>query len=202
MYSHPLFYNTKIELGKYLKITEYKKGDVLFSEDTYCNFLGVVLDGEIDIKSYTFLEKPFTIYKASARMLFGEIVVFSKFPHFLGTGVATKNSRVILIPKDLLMMLFRLDEAILKNYLELTSDRAYMIQQRNKLLTNKNLRDRIIYYLTSESKIQNSKVVHLTQTKEQIALYLGIPRPSLSRELINMAEDGIINIEGKYITLL
>lgn len=202
MYTHPLFYNTKIDLGKYLKITEFKKGDILFGENTYCNFLGVVLDGEIDIKSSTFLSKEYTIYKAGPKSLFGDIVVFSKFPHFLGTGIANKNSRVILIQKDLLMMLFRLDEAILKNFLELSSDRAYMIQQRNKLLTNKNIRDRIIYYLTSESKIQNSKVIHLTQTKEQIALYLGIPRPSLSRELIHMAEDGLIKIEGKYITLV
>jgi len=202
LYTHPLFNNCKIDLAKYLKITEYKKGDVVFNEDTYCNFLGVVIDGEIDIKSYTFLEKEYLIYQANNKMLFGEIVIFSRFPHFLGTGIATKNSRVIIIQKDMLLMLFRLDEAILKNYLEMTSDRAYMIQQRNKLLANKNIRDRIIYYLTSEAKIQNSKAIHLTQTKEAIALHLGIPRPSLSRELINMETDGVIAVDGKYITLL
>jgi len=202
LYTHPLFSNSKIDLSKYLKVTEFKKGDVLFNEDTVCNFLGVVVEGEIDIKSYTFLEREYLIYKAGAKSLFGEIVLFSRYPHFLGTGIAIKPSKVVLIPKDMLLMLFRLDESILKNYLELTSDRAYLIQQRNKLLANKNIRDRIIYHLTQESKIQNNHVVYIAQTKETLALHLGIPRPSLSRELIHMEEDGIIFINGKYITLL
>ena len=39
-------------------------------------------------------------------------------------------------------------------------------------------------------------------SKEKLALYLNIPRPSLSRELANMAKDNIIKYDRKSITLL
>ncbi len=39
-------------------------------------------------------------------------------------------------------------------------------------------------------------------TKQKLSEILGIPRPSLSRELINMKNDNLINYEKDYIEIL
>ena len=39
----------------------------------------------------------------------------------------------------------------------------------------------------------------LDMTREELADYLGVTRPSLSRTLTQMQEDGIVSIHGKLI---
>ena len=44
--------------------------------------------------------------------------------------------------------------------------------------------------------------IKLKMTKEKIAESLGITRPSLSRELINMKDEGLIDYSRNYINIL
>jgi CRP-like cAMP-binding protein len=39
-------------------------------------------------------------------------------------------------------------------------------------------------------------------SKQQFAEYIGVQRPSLSRELINMRDEGLIEFDRKTITIL
>ena len=54
----------------------------------------------------------------------------------------------------------------------------------------------------TEYKLQNSRTIKLKMTKEKIAESLGVTRPSLSRELINMKEIGLIDYSRSYIEIL
>ncbi len=42
----------------------------------------------------------------------------------------------------------------------------------------------------------------LSMNREQFASYLNVTRPSLSRELINMQEDGLIEVDRDMIKIL
>ena len=60
----------------------------------------------------------------------------------------------------------------------------------------------IYYYLINEYKIQKSKNIRLNITKEKLAQSLGVTRPSLSRELINMKEVGVLEYDRNNILIL
>ena len=49
-------------------------------------------------------------------------------------------------------------------------------------------------------KLTNSNTFYF-DTKEKLALFLNITRPSLSRELINMKKDNLIDYDLKSITI-
>ena len=51
-------------------------------------------------------------------------------------------------------------------------------------------------------KAQQSDLVSRSITKEVIAFLLGIPRPSLSRELISLRDLGYIEFDRKIIRVL
>ena len=57
-----------------------------------------------------------------------------------------------------------------------------------------------MFYLLSEQKRLNSNIIPING-KEQLAKYLNIPRPSLSRELINLKEKGIIDFDRYQIKI-
>ncbi|MDU5262635.1 MAG: helix-turn-helix domain-containing protein, partial [Clostridium celatum] len=60
----------------------------------------------------------------------------------------------------------------------------------------------VINYILNEVKGQKSNSIILKNTKEEIASLLGIPRPSLSRELINLRDMNYIEFNRKKITIL
>jgi CRP-like cAMP-binding protein len=50
--------------------------------------------------------------------------------------------------------------------------------------------------------MQKSLIIKLKDSKESIAAYLGMPRPSLSRELIKLRDDNLIAFDRNTITIL
>ena len=71
-----------------------------------------------------------------------------------------------------------------------------------KSISFKSIRQKIINYILNEVKEQKSNSIVLRNTKEEIAAILGIPRPSLSRELIKLRDMNYIEFDRKEISVL
>ncbi|MDD3172026.1 MAG: helix-turn-helix domain-containing protein, partial [Bacilli bacterium] len=63
------------------------------------------------------------------------------------------------------------------------------------------IKDKVLFFLSETSKRTKSKIIKI-KSKEQLALFLNIPRPSLSRELIILKDLGLIDYSKNYIKLL
>ena len=71
----------------------------------------------------------------------------------------------------------------------------------NKILTHKNIEDRIYYYLNS--KIHNPKDNYVTiKNVTELSKILNLPRPSVSRSLSKMEEKGLIKRDKNRIEVL
>jgi CRP-like cAMP-binding protein len=57
-----------------------------------------------------------------------------------------------------------------------------------------------MFYFETLVKKSKTNVVYI-KNKERLAEYLNIPRPSLSRALIELKDLKMIDINGKYITI-
>jgi CRP-like cAMP-binding protein len=69
-----------------------------------------------------------------------------------------------------------------------------------KVLASGSLREKIVRFLFLE--LQGKRELELTGSREFMAAYLAVTRPSLSRELSAMQKDGILQVEGKTIKVL
>ena len=56
--------------------------------------------------------------------------------------------------------------------------------------------------LLDEYKKQNSLFLTFSYTRKKMAEMLDVPRPSLSRELINMRNEGIIDFDKNVIKII
>lgn len=195
---HILFENTNIDINNFKKVN-YKKNQVVFNEGDKCNYIGLVENGSITITTYTYNEKEYEINNITDNGLFGEFIIFNS-AKYLGTGIASKNTTVIQLTKKELLELFK-NKTFSENYLTLISNINLRIQQKIKLLSQKEIRDKIMFLLLENKKITNSNTFFFN-TKEKLALFLNITRPSLSRELINMKKDKLIDYNLKSITLI
>lgn len=182
------------------KEMRYKKGEVIYSEGEKCNNFSVVYSGQVLITTFTETEREYAINVLSSGDTFGELLLFSNFDCYLGNIVATRETTILNISKEDLLIELHNNPDLMLLFLELVSSEAMALQTRNKILLQPSIRDRIMFYLNERRKVEDSDIFYI-DSKESLARYLNMPRPSLSRELISMQEDGIITYGKHYIKI-
>ena len=84
----------------------------------------------------------------------------------------------------------------------LLSDKVIVLNNKIKSISLKNIKQKVADYILQEYKSQKQLIVNLKMNKEEIANFIGIPRPSLSRELIKLRKEKIIDFDRNNITIL
>jgi CRP-like cAMP-binding protein len=196
---HPLFSNCQVDYQNYLNIKTYTRNEVIFNEGQICKTIGLVIKGNVQINTYT-LNEEYNITNVNSGETFGETLLFTNNPHYLGDVISTKESQIAFINKSNLVYLLQHDTILLNNYLSIISNKGLANQKRVKVLVQKNIRDKIMFYLFNEAKTLQSNIIPII-SKEQLAKLLNIPRPSLSRELISMKKDKLLDFDRYTITL-
>lgn len=193
-----LFDNAK-DFEKYVYYKKYNKGEIIYFEGDECKNVSIIIKGEISITTYNY-DFITEINHLKDNELFGDSLVLSSDNRYLGNVNAIKDTTLCIIPKENWLNLLK-NETILKNYLEIVSNKVFKIQSKVKILSQKTIRDKILFYILTEYKRTNKKEIKI-KSKEALAMYLNIPRPSLSRELINLKNEGILDFNRYSITLI
>lgn len=188
----------KDEYDKYIELKQYNKNEIIFSEGLVCNYIGVVLEGQLVISTITVNDKEEVINIINKNCVFGNNLIFSSSPIFLGNIISQTNSRIAFISRNNLKLIFKDNKEFLYKYMELLSDQILIEKQKNKLLVHKNIRDRLLYYFNNEQKKKGQIRI---KSIAELARILSLPRPSVSREIYKMVDDNIIEYNNKNIII-
>lgn len=187
--------------SKYVKIASYSKDEIIFMEDDICLNLSIILKGNVEIQKVDPSGKLLSVASLKAGDIFGENLLFGDRNIYPMT-VATKSESLVLhISKDVVAVLCQQNLEFLYSFLNLLSNKAIALSSKIKQVTLKTIRQKICEFLYSEYSHPNNKI-SLKMSKQEWAYNLGVQRPSLSRELIKLKEDGIIDYEKDYVLIL
>ena len=177
------------------KVKTYEKNDLIFNEGDKCNYVCIVTNGAVKISTTSSLYNEFIISTIKSGESFGENLIFSERPFYLGDIIATKKTSILFLSKKEYL---KYVSENLEEFLQENSKRYLLLQQRTKILLQKSIREKILFYLISKYNSTNSLDIKIT-SKEKLAKYLNIERPSLSRELIKLKEEGLIDYNRHFI---
>lgn len=182
-------------------IKNYSKNDIIAMEGDTCTSIGLVLDGNIDIKR-TLGTKVIHVSSFSKGHIFGEVIAFSDVNLYPATVTSSTSSKIMFISKDNFIKFCTSHKDFLEMFLNDLTNKIFVLNKSITNLTFNNIRQKICNFLVTEYKLQNSQNIKLKMTKEKIAESLGITRPSLSRELIHMKDMGLIDYSRNHIKIL
>lgn len=185
-----------IDINNIKGITKtYKKDDIVFEEGTPCEKIGYVIEGGVKIITDTINYNEYTIANIEKDDVFGEILLFSSNPVYNGTVIANKKTIIKFISKKDILLYIKDNP---EDYLNLISDKFINLNNRTKILLQKNIEEKILFYIYSYQKKNNTNIIPII-SKEKLASYLNIPRPSLSRTLIELKKKKLIDYDLNYI---
>ena len=180
-------------------IHEYKKNDYIFFQGDVPNKLYLILNGEVELGSINVNGKVLRITNISEGEDFGEVELFLNKDRYSGYAKAKTDVKLLEIAKDFFGGRCEKNcshhSKVVFNMLELFAKRTDENNQQLEVLTSGNLKQRIATYLLEHA--DNNNLVSLSMNREELALYLNTTRPSLSRTLLSLQEDGFIHLSSR-----
>lgn len=185
-----------IEERNIIEEKTYQKGDHIFrvgdvTGDAYYLIEGSILVYRIDPNG-----KRFIIKKIQKPGVFGE--VYSYLKEGLDFSAQAEVSSKILIIHDFASIFAYGSKGFLKSYIDMLSIKCLELSRTNQITSQASLRQKISKYLLLN---QENSIVKVNLSREEWADILATTRPSLSRELSNMVDDGLIEIKDKKIKI-
>ena len=183
-------------------INKYDKGDIIALENSPCDKIGLVLSGSVDIKRVLTSNKIVHVSSFNSGHLFGEIIAFSNASLYPATVISSTNSEVMFIDKDDFIYFCTNHPDFLRLFLNDLTNKILTLNKSITGLSFSTIRQKICNFLIQESNIQGTNFIKLNMTKQKLSESLGVPRPSLSRELINMKDHGLIDYTKDIIKII
>lgn len=184
------------------EVNIYNKGEIIAIEGDDCHSLGIILEGRIEIQKIFPSGQIMTINNFKEGNIFGESLVFTDKHSYPATITAMEYSEIMYIEKSNIINLSVLDTRVLTNFVSILSSRILMLNNRISNLSQDTIRKKISNYLLFEYENQDSLFLTIPFSRKKMAELLNIPRPSLSRELTNMRDEGIIDFDKNIIKIL
>lgn len=186
-------------------IKHYKKNEIITIEKSKFTGIGLVLEGEASLTKDNLAGDRLIIARIKAGDIFGEISAFVD-ESWLETVTARVDSQVLFLsPERIVGMCPHMcngHRILIQNTLHLVSQKAYVLHKKVEILSLSSIRKKVSTYLLEQYYIKEIPKFKIPLKRNELAEYLHIQRPSLSRELANMKEEGIIEFQGNTFTVL
>lgn len=184
------------------RVSEYDGATTLAVEGSPCAHLSVVVEGSVEIQKVLGSGRAITIDRLAEGSIFGEALLFPSKQRYVATITTAAPTTIIQISAGEIARLCREEPGFLEIFLGLLSGKMLMLNRRIRELSYSNIRQKVAARLLEESIRQDDRTVELGVTRKEMADDMGIPRPSLSRELGRMRDDGLLTFSGNRVTIL
>lgn len=180
----------------------FRKGQSIFSEGDEGIGFYVVASGRVKVFKLSPEGKEQILHILGPGEPFGEVPVFAG-QHFPASAEALEESRLFFFPRASFVRLIRKNPGLALNMLAVLSRRLRVFASLIEDLSLKEVPGRLAAYLLYLSnKDRGATDLELTITKGQLASLLGTIPETLSRILGKMSAQGLIETDGRKITLL
>ncbi len=200
---------TEEEQSKMLKCAAarektYAAGEYIFRQGDKPKCMFLITKGSVMIAKDFLTGKRNVLFTVHELDVFGEMFAFSDENQYWYDAIACEEVKVLEIPFGFFYGFCehacKKHQTIVKNMLNIFSKKSFMMTKKLYLLSGKTLRERIAMWVLDNAG--EGRDFSSNMKREELADYLGTTRPSLSRELMNMQAEGLIDVKRSLIRIM
>ncbi|MGI6712435.1 MAG: Crp/Fnr family transcriptional regulator [Bacillota bacterium] len=187
------------------RIESYKKNELVTIEGDIFTGIGVVLSGEMIVTKENVAGNRVIMEIISPGEMFGEMSAFSGEGVWPATVVAQVNSTAMFLASEKIAgeceKLCPSHRLLVINMLKIISNKAIRLNTKVEYLSMKSMRGKISTFLLEQYKRTGKNTFMMPLKRDELADFLNVSRPSLSREMGRMRDEGIIEFHRASIKL-
>ncbi len=176
----------------------FQKGEHLFNAGDTAKGMYYVESGAIRVYRMDDEGKEVEVVRLEDGDFLGEAVLFVS-PAYPAFAQAVKDSEVWFIPKEALFQQLEKDPVASRFFLTLLAQKCVTLNQRIEALGLNTVKQRLAQYLLARCSGDRECQIDLDIKKHDLARLLGTISETLSRNLRQMQEQGLIEVRGTRI---
>ncbi len=207
IYKSPLFTGlnpaeTDSLLNDKSRVKQYPAGEIIAIQgDQYKNLL-LIEQGTVKGEMTNPSGERIIIEEISAPRSIAPAFLYAS-DNTLPVDVITLTPTIIIsIPRENFTTILQSNSQVLTNFMRSMSDRSKFLSERVQLLGFGSIKSKLANYLLKQIKRTNQSKFDLPHTHQELADMFGVTRPSLSRAIGQLAENGTISVQKKHISIL
>lgn len=184
----------------------YERNELITRQGESFSRIGLVLSGRANVLREKASGLRLVMENIGPGDLFGEIAAFAGGDRWPATVQSTERTEIIFISKEKLVSgcehACNWHQKLTANFVAIISARAMMLSNKIEYLTIKSMRGKIAAFLYDQYIFEESLEFDIGMNRNEMADFLNVSRPSLSRELKRMKEEEIIDFHLSEFRIL
>lgn len=188
------------------RLLRVPKGDPVFLEGDPAGFIGMVLEGGVQVVRDGYYGERTLLTHAQAGELFAEAFACAGIQAMPVSAYALKPSTVAVF--DLQKMLTvcangcRFHNQLIRNLLGVVAEKNLQLGTKIRYMSRKTTKEKLIAYLLDQAKQQGSAEFTIPLDRQTLADFLGVERSAMSAELSKLRNAGVLECKGSRFRLL
>lgn len=184
----------------------FLKDSFIKNEGDPADFIGIVLDGSIQVLQFDFNGNRSIIASFSEGEIFAEAVSsaeLSSLPFFIQS--ATDCEILFLNEKQIRHQCdgaCTFHSRLIQNLLKIVSRKNMLLNQKLRYMSHKTTAEKLLSFLEDQAKQHRSNEFTIPYDRQALADYLGVERSAMSAEINKLQKQGVLETRKSWFKLL
>jgi len=188
------------------KLVSVRKNDYVAFAGNSFDGLGILLSGQAVVSRENAAGKRIIMTNLNAGDIFGEMIVFSSLATWPVSVQAITDCTAMFLSKEKIVKTCgkacKWHYDMILNLMSIISDKALTLNKKLDYISIKSMRVKISTYLLELYKKTGSTSFIMPLNRNELADFLNVSRPSMSREMGRMRDEGIIDFHRSAVKIL
>jgi len=166
---------------------------------------GLVLSGQMEVIKENALGQQMILTVVGPGEMFGEVAAFSGAKFWPASVRVREEAVVVYLTAEQVLGLCEQGcfshRQMMVNMMKILAEKAMVLNRKVEYLSIKSLRGKVCALLYEHYQRSKSLNFQIKMNRSEMAEYLNIPRPSLSRELGGLRDEGILSFDRSAFTI-
>lgn len=183
----------------------YSKDFFIRNEGDPADFIGIVLEGTIQVLQYDFGGNRRIISSFSAGDLFAEAISCAEVPALPFSIQATSECVILFLNEQ--RILHPCDggcpfhNRLIRNLLIIVARKNMQLNQKLRCISHKTTAEKLLHFLNEQAKQHRSCEFSIPYDRQALADYLGVERSAMAAEISKLQKQGVLETKRNWFRL-
>lgn len=187
-------------------IGTFQKNDIVAFEEENIKHIGIILSGAVDMVKEDLWGNKTMLVRMRKDELFGETFACGEDNLSVVTFEVSEDAKILFIPFDRVMhsctMACVFHHRLIENMVHIIANKNRDLMRKVEVVSKRTIREKLLTYLSIQAQAQESRYFEIPFGRVELAEYLCVDRSALTRELVKMKDDGLIDYDKNCFRIL
>lgn len=188
------------------RMLEVGKNQVIFQEGDPANWVGIVLEGCVQMVREDYYGNRSILARIGPLGLFGESFACADVQTLPVSVVAVEDSTVLIIDSRRITVTCAnacgFHNQMIFNMLKVVANKNLVLNQKIEITSKRTTREKLMTYLLAQAKLHNSDTFTIPYDRQALADYLEVDRSAMSAEISKLRKEGVLDCTRSSFRLL